>query len=50
MLDSFARGVARQSPLILDNLGIQISLKEVYDEYAASVGKVRRNSPSMIAW
>ena len=39
MLDSFARGVARQSPLILDNLGIQISLKEVYDEYAASVGK-----------
>ena len=39
MLDSFARGVARQSPLILDNLGIQISLKDVYEEYAKNIGK-----------
>tara|TARA_Y100001973_G_scaffold97818_1_gene154476 strand:- start:2351 stop:5500 length:3150 start_codon:yes stop_codon:yes gene_type:complete len=39
MLDSFARGIARLSPLILDNLGISVSLKESYAAYAAQLGK-----------
>lgn len=39
LMDSFARGVSRLSPAILDNLGLQISLTEAYGAYAASVGK-----------
>ena len=39
LLDSLVRGVGRLSPLILDNLGIQVSLTEAYDDYAKSIGK-----------
>lgn len=39
LLDSFARGVSRASPLILDNLGIQIKLGEAKEEFAKKVGK-----------
>jgi hypothetical protein len=39
MLSSFARGVARTSPLVLDNLGVQIALAAAYDEFAQQVGK-----------
>ena len=31
--------LARQSPMILDNLGITMKLSEAYDTYAASLGK-----------
>lgn len=37
--ESFARGISRLSPLILDNLGIQVSLKEANEVYAKSIGK-----------
>lgn len=39
MLDSMVKGVGRLSPMILDNLGIQVDMTEAYDEYAASIGK-----------
>ena len=39
MLDSLVRGVGRLSPMILDNLAIQVDLTAAYDEYAASLGK-----------
>lgn len=39
MLDSIVRGVARGSPLILDNLGIIISIGEANEEYAKKLGK-----------
>ncbi len=39
LFDSIAKGVKRQSPLILDNLGIVIKLESAYKEYAQSVGK-----------
>ena len=39
MLDSLVRGVGRLSPLILDNLGIQVSLNEAYEIYAQKIGK-----------
>lgn len=39
MLDSLVKGVGRLSPLILDNLGIQVNLAEANEEYAASIGK-----------
>ena len=38
MFDSLARGVSRLSPAILDNLGIQIKLKEAYEAGAAARG------------
>lgn len=38
MMDSFARGVSRLSPAILDNLGLQIKLSEAYDKFAKSQG------------
>lgn len=38
LTDSFARGISRLSPLILDNLGIQVSLKDANMEYASSTG------------
>lgn len=38
MMDSFARGVSRLSPAILDNLGLQIKLGDAYTAYAAKVG------------
>lgn len=36
---SFSTGISRLSPKILDNLGIQISLKDAYEAFAQSVGK-----------
>lgn len=39
LTQSFARGVSRLSPLILDNLGIQVSLKDANEAYARSIGK-----------
>jgi phage-related protein len=39
MMDSLVRGVGRLSPLILDNLGIQVDLTAANEAYAASVGK-----------
>lgn len=39
LMDSLVVGIGRLSPMILDNLGIQVSLTEAYEEYAASVGK-----------
>lgn len=39
MMTSMVRGIGRLSPLILDNLGIQVDLAQAYEDYAASVGK-----------
>jgi methyl-accepting chemotaxis protein len=39
LTESFARGISRLSPLILDNLGIQVSLKDANEAYAVSIGK-----------
>lgn len=39
MLDSLVTGVGRLSPMILDNLGIQVSLSEANEAYAKSIGK-----------
>jgi hypothetical protein len=39
MVDSLVKGVGRMSPMILDNLGIQVSLTEANEAYAKSVGK-----------
>jgi len=39
MLDSLVKGVGRVSPMILDNLGIQVNLSEATEAYAASIGK-----------
>lgn len=40
LTESFARGISRLSPLILDNLGIQVSLSEANTTYANATGKV----------
>lgn len=39
MLDSLVKGVGRLSPMILDNLGIQVNLTEANDAYAKKMGK-----------
>ncbi len=39
MMDSLVRGVGRVSPMILDNLGIQVDLGEANAKYARSIGK-----------
>lgn len=39
LMDSLVVGIGRLSPMILDNLGIQVSLTEAYEEYAAAIGK-----------
>lgn len=39
MLDSIVKGVARGSPMILDNLGITVSLSEANAAYAKELGK-----------
>lgn len=39
MMDSLVRGVGRLSPLILDNLGIQVSLEEATAEASRMFGK-----------
>jgi len=38
MLDSMVKGVGRLSPMILDNLGIQVNLTEANEAYAAQLG------------
>jgi hypothetical protein len=38
MFESMALGVARQSPMILDNLGIIMNLEEAYASYADQIG------------
>ena len=37
--NDIATGIGRQSPMILDNLGITVKLGKAYDGYAASLGK-----------
>lgn len=39
LLDSLVTGVGRLSPMILDNLGIQVDLTAAQEEYAESIGK-----------
>lgn len=39
MLDSLVKGVGRLSPMILDNLGIQVNLTEANEAYAKQLGK-----------
>lgn len=39
MMNSLVTGVGRLSPMILDNLGIQVSLTEAYEVYAKSIRK-----------
>lgn len=39
MLDSLVKGVGRVSPMILDNLGIQVNATEAAEEYAKAHGK-----------
>ncbi|HUW09136.1 MAG TPA: hypothetical protein VM537_05365, partial [Anaerolineae bacterium] len=38
MIDSLVKGVGRLSPMILDNLGIQVNATEANDAYAKSLG------------
>jgi hypothetical protein len=38
LTSDFIRGIGRESVMILDNLGIQIDLTQVMDDYAKSVG------------
>ena len=38
IFDDLITGVARESKMILDNLGIQVNLNEVYSAYAAEIG------------
>ena len=40
MMDSLVRGVGRLSPMILDNLNIQLDLTEAYQEFADANGLV----------
>lgn len=39
MVESLIKGVGRMSPMILDNLGIQVNLTAANEAYAASLGK-----------
>jgi len=39
MLDSLVKGVGRASPMILDNLGIQVNLTEAQEEWAKANGR-----------
>jgi len=39
LLDSLTVGIGRMSPMILDNLGIQVSLSEANEAYAQTLGK-----------
>lgn len=38
-IEDITVGIGRQSPLILDNLGITFKASEAYEEYAKSIGK-----------
>lgn len=39
VFDSLVRGIARGSPLIIDNAGITLNAAQAFDTYAASIGK-----------
>ena len=39
LMDSLVRGVGRLSPMILDNLGIQVDLTQSYEDWADANGK-----------
>lgn len=39
MIDSLTRGVGRLSPMILDNLQIQVDLNSAYEAYGKEIGK-----------
>jgi len=39
LMNSLVTGVGRLSPMILDNLKIQVKLTDAYDEYAKEIGK-----------
>jgi len=39
MMDSLVRGVGRLSPMILDNLGVQVDLTTANETYATQIGK-----------
>lgn len=39
MMDSLVKGVGRLSPMILDNLGIQVNVTEANEAYAKTLGK-----------
>jgi hypothetical protein len=41
--DSLVRGIGRLSPMILDNLGIQVDLTKAYEDYAEANGLVVAN-------
>ena len=40
LMDSYVRGIGRLSPMILDNLGIQVDLTQAYQDYADANGLV----------
>ena len=40
LMDSLVTGIGRLSPMILDNLGIQVDLTQAYEDYAAANGLV----------
>lgn len=40
MIDSMVKGVGRLSPMILDNLGIQVDATQAYEDFAAANGLV----------
>lgn len=40
LMDSYVRGVGRLSPMILDNLGIQVDLTQAYEDFAQANGLV----------
>jgi len=42
LFESISKGIKRQSPLILDNLGLNIDLEQAYKEYAATLGKTSK--------
>ena len=43
LAESFARGISRLSPLILDNLGLQVSLGQANKEYSEQTGILIEN-------
>jgi len=43
LFDSFVRGIGRESPLILDNLGITIDMTQAKKDYAASIGRTAKS-------
>lgn len=54
MIESLVTGLGRLSPLILDNLGLSISLEEAYASYARTIGKttdeLSKGEQQMAVW